>query len=707
MNPHSEKSDEEILRNRIIGLGTRSHHKSYFPELKRRIAELERFRTLLNETGDAIFLVNATTHLCIDTNRAAGLLTGYSPEELLSTRIDTLFHPDYQAILTNPHPADSFRTDEHQTLQSEVEFVTASGIQIPVEVSIRRVVLAEESYYVLIARDITERKRVEAELFRYRSHLEEIVAERSEELTVANQELIQEVKSRIAAEEHLEEEKERLEITLRSIGDAVITTTIEGTITYLNKAAERMTGLSLYDKQEHRITDVISITQDKTLVNVQELILRAVGTGRMVSLDDVSSSFIHGRNRIISLIVSPIMQTSKTSGVVLVIRDSTERVRLTEEIQKHERLESLGVLAGGIAHDFNNVLTAILGNISLSLDLIGDDSPAAERIREAERATFRAKSLTQQLLTFSKGGAPIRESSHIEELITETAGFATSGSHVRVLYDFPQPLDLVEIDRGQISQVVQNLVINAQQAMPSGGQIVIHASNVVLSADEIPGLTAGRYVKISCTDEGQGISQDAIPHIFEPYFTTKETGNGLGLTSSMFILKKHGGTISVVSEPGIGTTFTLWLPASEQQTAVQSSPTGQTPKTHAAGTVLLMDDEEGILNVVSTLLKRAGWEVTCAHDGEEAISAYTSAFRQGHRFDAIIMDLVIPGGMGGKDAIAEIKKIDPDAFAIVSSGYSNDPVMADPQQYGFSRVLPKPYKIKDLLAQLQRSHTPM
>lgn len=700
MSQHSDNSDEQELRERIIGLGTHSHHKSYYPELKRRIADLERFKALLNETDDAIFLIAARTGTCIDLNRAATTLTGYSAEELLSTNIEHLLHPDFQGIFSGSKPVQS-ENFEVQTTRSEVVILTAHGQEVPVEVTIRSVTLTEELFYVVVARDITARKKTEAELGQYRAHLEEMVAERNEELTVANQELILEVKQRIEAEQHREEEKQRLEVTLQAIGDAVITTTLEGEITYLNKAAERLLHYSLSPGTFIRITELMQIMREDVPLKIPELILRSVGTGRIVTIEEASCSIQRGGTKIISFIISPITRSSHTPGVVIVIHDITERVRLSEEIQKHERLESLGVLAGGIAHDFNNVLTAILGNITLSMEMIDPDSPAADRIHEAERATYRAKSLTQQLLTFSKGGAPIRESTQIEDLIRDTAGFATSGSKARVVYEFPESLDMVEIDRGQISQVVQNLVLNAQQAMPDGGLIIIHGSVVDIGSNQVPGLKEGTYVKISFTDEGQGIAKDAIVHIFEPYFSTKETGNGLGLTSSMFIMKKHQGTIEVVSEPGMGTTFTLWLPVSKSSRAeLKSESDKEIPV--KAGVVLLMDDEEGILNVVSALLKRAGWEVTCAHDGEEAVEAYKNALAGGHPYDAVIMDLVIPGGMGGKDAITAIKAIDAGVYAIVSSGYSNDPIMAEPERYGFSRVLPKPYKIKDLLTLLQK-----
>ena len=699
MDQYSEKQDEQELRERIIGLGTVSHHKSYYPELKRRIADLERFRTLLNETGDAIFLFIARTRLCIDHNRAACILTGYSAEEILQMRFEDLISSDYKDILYR-YEQSALKAGSGSIMRQEVLFQTADNQQIPTEITIKSVLLTDETFYVVVARDISERKKTEAELYQYRLHLEEMVAERNEELIATNQELISEVKHRINAEELLEKEKDLLEITLRSIGDAVISTDIQGNITYLNKAAERLTGVSLSPGSGLYLPDFFSITHNEKPLELGVLIHKAIASGRPVLADEAVGIFHQRSSKLISLIISPITQSAKTMGVVMIIRDITEHVRLTEEIQKHERLESLGVLAGGIAHDFNNVLTAILGNITLSLELMEGDSEAAERIREAEKATFRAKGLTQQLLTFSKGGAPIRECSRIEDLIKETAGFATSGSNVRIVYDFSDFLEMVNIDRGQISQVVQNLVINALQAMPNGGQIIITGQCEEIGSNQVTNLLPGKYVRISFTDEGQGISKDAIPHIFEPYFSTKETGNGLGLTSSMFIIKKHHGAIEVASEPGMGTVFTLWLPVCDQNYVL---PATQSEKKaiQKYGTVLLMDDEEGILNVVSTLLRRAGWEVICTHDGDEAISAYTAALTEGRRIDAVIMDLVIPGGMGGKDAIKVIKSLNPEVFAIVSSGYSNDPVMAEPQTFGFSRVLPKPYKIKDLIAILQ------
>jgi PAS domain S-box-containing protein len=696
MNQHSDNQDDKNLRDGIIGLGSLSHQKSYYPELKQKIADLERFRTLLDETADAIFLVCVSSGICIDVNRAATTLTGYTTEVLLRKDIRYLLTSDSRDYFVEITHSNN-KTGAPFAIRSEVSILTADNQEIPVEITVREVTLTDESYYVVVARDISDRKKTESELEQYRLHLEEMVAERNEELIVANQELLYEVRSRIKAEENLEEEKERLEITLKSIGDAVITTDILGTITYVNNAAEKMLGYRIFTGETKKLSEILMISRDDKEIEPGNLIHQAIASGRTIIIDDVIGIFRHSIKKIIAIIISPIVQSSRISGAVIVIRDITERIRLTEEIQKHERLESLGVLAGGIAHDFNNILTAILANISLSIELLEEDAPAAERMREAERATFRAKGLTQQLLTFSKGGAPIRECSQIENLIKETAGFAASGSNVQLMYDFSDSPALVDIDKGQISQVIQNLVLNAQQAMPDGGRIIITAHNAVVGMDHIQGLSLGKYVRITVTDEGQGIPHNAIPHIFEPYFSTKETGNGLGLTSSMFILKKHQGTIEVTSEPGMGTTFILWLPACKESDHVASETVDIKP-IERAGYALLMDDEESILTVVSTLLKRSGWEVTCAHNGDEAVRAYADAMKEGRPYDVVIMDLVIPGGMGGKEAIRAIKDIDPDVFAIVSSGYSNDPVMADPTQYGFSRVLPKPYKIKDLLA---------
>lgn len=384
-----------------------------------------------------------------------------------------------------------------------------------------------------------------------------------------------------------------------------------------------------------------------------------------------------------------------------VATDITERKRMEAELLKTQKLESIGLLAGGIAHDFNNILTAILLNISLVKRRLNPQDEIFKRMAEAEKACQQAKDLTQQLLTFSKGGAPIKKITSLVELVKDSAGFALRGSKIRCEFSMPEDLWPVEVDEGQLSQVIHNLVINAQQAMPEGGTIRIGAENKTLEAEGEQGLPlqAGRYIKLYITDEGIGIPEEHLSKIFDPYFTTKQNGSGLGLTISYSIIKNHNGYLGVESEPGSGTTFYIYLPASQQGVPTRDNFVGadiQILSKTGKGKVLVMDDEEMIREATDQILGYLGYEVASAKDGAEAIKLYKSARESGQPFDVVILDLTIPGGMGGKEAIQKLLELDPQAKVIVSSGYSNDPVMAEYKRYGFIDVIAKPYKIEEL-----------
>jgi PAS domain S-box-containing protein len=380
--------------------------------------------------------------------------------------------------------------------------------------------------------------------------------------------------------------------------------------------------------------------------------------------------------------------------------DLTERKLLEEELMKTQKLESVGVLAGGIAHDFNNALTAILGNLALARMQSGLGGEFQQLLSSAEKATLKAKGLTQQLLTFSKGGAPIRKVSSLSDLLQETAGFALTGSNVRCHLSLPENLWAVEIDEGQISQVINNLVINARDAMPEGGSLEIRAENVSVTGGEVPRLESGRYVKVSVKDEGTGISEEILPRIFDPYFTTKKKGSGLGLATTYSIVKQHGGHVQVESTVGVGTRFFIYLPASNEKVPSKMKEPEKTYR--GGGKVLLMDDDESILESVGALLEHLGYEVVLARDGLEVVALYREALHTLRPFGAVIMDLTIPGGVGGKEAVGKLIEIDPHVRAIVSSGYSSDPVMANYKSYGFSGVVAKPYDVTQLDEALQK-----
>jgi PAS domain S-box-containing protein len=377
------------------------------------------------------------------------------------------------------------------------------------------------------------------------------------------------------------------------------------------------------------------------------------------------------------------------------IVDITERKGMEEEILKARKLESVGLLAGGIAHDFNNILAAVLGNVSLAKFEVRPGERIYEFLAEAEQAVSRARQLTQQLLTFSSGGAPIKKPTSMAQLIRESCAFALSGSKSRCEVDLPEGLWDAEADEGQISRVIHNLVINADQAMPDGGIVEVRAQNVNLQEGDPLPLPAGPYLQVSVADQGIGIPQEHLSRIFDPYFTTKQKGSGLGLATAYSIVSRHGGHLAVSSRIGSGSVFRILLPASARKDD-EPAAQGARAVTRAQGRVLVMEDEESVLRMAGEMLTHLGYEPSFARDGAEALAAYQAARQSGRPFDAVIMDLTIPGGMGGRETLARLRALDPSVRAVVSSGYSTDPVMADAKAFGFGGVLAKPYRLQDL-----------
>ena len=518
---------------------------------------------------------------------------------------------------------------------------------------------------------------------------------------LARIEIATDITGKKEAEEALLAEKERLDVTLRSIGDGVITTDVTGRVTYVNKVAEEMTGWTNEEALGRPSVEVFNIINEKTGKKCVSPVQRVIEFGRIVGLANHTALIARdGTVRSIADSGAPIRnRQSAVIGVVLVFRDISKEKKMEAELLKVRKLESVGVLAGGIAHDFNNILAAILGNIELLGYRLPDcNSEVRTLLTDVRKATKRAAKLTRQLLTFAKGGDPVRAATSLPELITESAGFVLHGSSVRCRYVFPEDLWQVDADSGQLGQVIQNIVLNARHAMPEGGTIIITCSNVDDPAGEaLLSVDRGKYVRIIIRDTGVGIPTEIIDKIFDPYFTTKQKGSGLGLAICHSIIHKHGGYITVDSVSGQGTCFTIYLPAvlSGDHGRQEDKKISRAVK---AARIMVMDDEEMLRNLARSQLSMLGHEVIAVADGEQAINRYQELQDLGTPVDLVIMDLTIPGGMGGREAAQKLRLLDPQAKIIVASGYSNDPVMATYGQYGFKAAIAKPFNLAELSA---------
>ncbi|NOX80002.1 MAG: PAS domain-containing protein [Deltaproteobacteria bacterium] len=513
----------------------------------------------------------------------------------------------------------------------------------------------------------------------------------------------QDITARKRAMKELAAERERLSVTLRSIGDGVITTDLEGRVLMLNKVAEKLCGWSQQEAMGRPLIEVFRISNERTGESCENPVEQVLATGHAKQLANHTVLLARdGRSYCIADSAAPIRDAeSKVIGVVLVFRDVTEKKRMEEELLKTEKLKSVGLLAGGIAHDFNNILAAILGNIDLAIHRLGSDRVAVPLLAEAEKASLRAKDLTQQLLTFAKGGSPVLRTVSIAGIIRDSALFILRGSNVDCKMDIPDDLWLVDIDPGQMSQVIQNMTLNARQVMPDGGTVVIACRNHRERSARSHRLC--NWVEITIADQGPGVDPGVVDRIFDPYFSTKQGGCGLGLSICHSIITQHKGRIKVSSAPEGGAVFVIQLPAStsvvtsEQQVKLEA----QGPR-QEGGRILVMDDDVLVANIAREILVTLGYEPVVVKDGREAIRAYKQAMADGEKFDAVIMDLTIPGGMGGKKAVGEVLALDPAAKVIVSSGYSNDPVMAFFQEHGFCAAIAKPFLVDELQAVIGR-----
>ncbi|HOU55246.1 MAG TPA: ATP-binding protein [Myxococcota bacterium] len=388
---------------------------------------------------------------------------------------------------------------------------------------------------------------------------------------------------------------------------------------------------------------------------------------------------------------------------VVMVEDITQRRRLEQTAERAHRLESLGVLAGGIAHDFNNLLTGILGSLSLIAMETAHLDPVADLVRTAREACDRAQGLTRQLLAFSRGGEPVRERADLGRLIQQAAGFALAGTGVSCDYRFPGQPVFTAVDAGQIGQVIQNLVINAVQAMEGHGRLVIRMEPTGSPRTVPQGLGPGPRVRIDVEDSGPGIAPEHLSRIFEPYYTTRADGTGLGLAIAFRIVQRHGGTLTVESRPGQGACFSIWLPGEDQGPASRPvAPAGTPPGATLSRKVLVLEDHPSVQRMIRAMLERMGHRVDLFEDGDQAIAAWREARARGAPYDLGILDLVVPGRTGGRETAAAILQDDPEACLVVSSGYSQDGVLADHDRHGFRDRLPKPFHYDTVRALMDR-----
>ncbi|NIA20204.1 MAG: PAS domain S-box protein [Xanthomonadaceae bacterium] len=615
----------------------------------------EKYRTFFENSSNAMLMIRGGKF--IDCNDAVvEMFKSKSREDLLTK------HPgELSPELQEDGRQSSEKAEEMMSIARakgshffEWNHLRKNGEVFPVEVSLAAVTVGDEKLLHVILWDITERKQALGKL---------------------------------------QESEKRFRDLADMLPEAIFEIDNNMKLTYANQRASELFGYTEEDF-DHGL-DSIDLLVPEDRERAREILARRLRGEKIGSVeyqalkkDGTSFPILHH--------MIAIIKDREIVGFRGVIVDLTERKQAEEEILKLRKLESLGVLAGGIAHDFNNLLTGLFGNIEMAKKFLAADHKSHKFLETAGRSMESATSLTTQMLTFAKGGDPIKETLSIGAMITETAQFSLRGSNTKLQTNIAPDLWPVEADKGQLSQVISNLVINAQQAMPDGGTITISAENVAKPA--------GRQVQITVEDEGIGISPQYLDRIFDPYFSTKQQGSGLGLASTHSIITKHNGTINTASILNEGTTFIICLPVAEKEE--KTTPEDSLAETYStpvvAAHILILDDEELVREVIGAMLEELGHKVSYAVHGSEAIKKYQEAWQNNSSYDAVITDLTIPGGMGGQEAAQRILKINPQAKIIVSSGYATDPVMANYKDYGFQGRVVKPYHFAELKKVIER-----
>ena len=624
-------------------------------ERKRREEEIqeseERFRALFEGSLDAIFLMDPETGIILDVNPVGEELIRLPHERIVGLSHHRLYPARVRRDAVNAFR--EFLEDREEVRFVELPVRRGDGTEVHVEILAQLLQIKGVPVVYGAFRDITRRRE---------------------------------------AEEALRKSEQRYRTLYENLRDASATVDMNGRIGEFNNVFAELLG---YAPAEIPGLDYRELTPRRWHAIEREIVEKQVlkrGYSEVYEKEYVRKD---GTLVPVELRTYLLRDDSGTPrGVWAIIRDISKRKRMETELIRVQTLDSLGTLAGGIAHDFNNLLAAILSSISFVRRYGNLATDARDALADAEQVTLRARGLTYQLLSFAKGGDPVKKTLAVAKLVRETAEFALSGSNVKCTYDLPADLWMVDADPGQLGQVIQNLVINADQAMPGGGTIHVRARNVMLDECQAGSIPSGPYVEISLQDTGHGIPRSQLPRIFDLFYSTKGRGRGLGLATAFLVVSRHDGHIRAESEPGKGTSFHITLPASGKLLPDAEEGTGAPVK--GSGRILLIDDEMIILKSAGRVLERLGYQVSPASDGTEGLALYHEGLEADRPFDAVIVDLTIPGGMGGRETIRKLKAIDPHVRVIVSSGYSEDPIMSEPRRYGVRAVVAKPYRIEKL-----------
>lgn len=622
--------------------------KPSFPSL------VDDFFKILSDTSSDIIHLNNKQGEILYANPASEALLGYTMEELLFTPAASLIHPDdlatinldmQQASPPAPPPPRKIRLQKKDNSFLNVE---VRGFVVPTK---------HESYIGAIIRDLSKLKELEQKRIQFSDSI--------------------------------------LQSQLETIREGILVVSQTNKILLTNALFNEMWSIppeiaALFDHEIQIQTILDQLVDPKYFISQVQFLNE--------NSKEISRNTLHLRDgRIFEYYSTPLYDNQKEYlARIWYFRDTTQEKLQELENLKTKKLQSIGVLAGGIAHDFNNVLAAILGNIELAEIYTGPKNRAYPLLQGAKEASIRAKDLTQQLLTFAEGGSPVKQTSSIAKTITDSANFALRDSTAVCNFNIPEDLWKVDVDTGQISQVIQNIVLNAHDAMPEGGVIKVSCENVTDINEETASLPAHNFIQVTICDSGPGIPKKYLDQIFDPYFSTKQEGNGLGLAICHSIISKHGGNISVLSDANRGTTFIIYLPVSMETSQDSSASTQKSIEEEEKATIMIMDDEPMVRDIAQQMLEHFGYNVLLTKNGHDAIQVYDEHFKSCRTIDLCIMDLTIPGGMGGKNAVLDILRINPEAKVIVASGYSNDPVMANYQEYGFKASIAKPFQLAEL-----------